>query len=114
MHVNQICDVSYFVNVLQDLLKLERIEEELKERFGGKPTFAQWAAAARVDQITLRKRLNYAILCKDKMIKSNIRLVISIAKNYQGAGMNLQDLVQVCKTPNGVRGFSCMFITKYF
>lgn len=30
------------------------------------------------------------------MIKSNIRLVISIAKNYQGAGMNLQDLVQVC------------------
>ncbi|KAH8480742.1 hypothetical protein Peur_062433 [Populus x canadensis] len=79
---------------IQDLLKLERIEEELKERFGGKPTFAQWAAAARVDQITLRKRLNYAILCKDKMIKSNIRLVISIAKNYQGAGMNLQDLVQ--------------------
>ncbi|KAF9661276.1 hypothetical protein SADUNF_Sadunf19G0051300 [Salix dunnii] len=79
---------------IQELLKLEKIEEELKERFGGKPTFAQWAAAARVDQITLRKHLNYGILCKDKMIKSNIRLVISIAKNYQGAGMNLQDLVQ--------------------
>ncbi|KAJ6693852.1 hypothetical protein OIU85_004620 [Salix viminalis] len=31
---------------IQDLLKLERIEEELKERFGGEPTFAQWAAAA--------------------------------------------------------------------
>ncbi|KAB5529658.1 hypothetical protein DKX38_019739 [Salix brachista] len=81
---------------IQDLLKLERIEEELKERFGGEPTFAQWAAAAGVDQLTLRKRLNYGILCKDKMIKSNIRLVISIAKNYQGSGMNLQDLVQVC------------------
>ncbi|KAJ6349585.1 hypothetical protein OIU77_007047 [Salix suchowensis] len=79
---------------IQELIKLERIEEELEERFGGKPTFAQWAAAARVDQITLRKHLNYGILCKDKMIKSNIRLVISIAKNYQGAGMNLQDLVQ--------------------
>ncbi|XP_011013765.1 PREDICTED: RNA polymerase sigma factor sigB-like [Populus euphratica] len=86
---------------IQDLLKLERIEEELKERFGGKPTFAQWAAAARVDQITLRKRLNYGILCKDKMIKSNIRLVISIARNYQGAGMNLQDLVQ-----EGCRGLA--------
>uniref|UniRef100_A0A6N2NI80 RNA polymerase sigma-70 region 2 domain-containing protein n=1 Tax=Salix viminalis TaxID=40686 RepID=A0A6N2NI80_SALVM len=59
---------------IQDLLKLERIEEELKERFGGEPTFAQWAAAAGVDQLTLRKRLNYGILCKDKMIKSNIRL----------------------------------------
>lgn len=65
------------------------------ERFGGQPTFAQWAAAAGVDQKTLRKRLNYGILCKDKMIKSNVRLVISIAKNYQGAGMNLEDLVQV-------------------
>ncbi|CAK7341705.1 unnamed protein product [Dovyalis caffra] len=79
---------------IQDLLKLERIEEELKERFGGEPSFVQWAAAVGVDQLTLRKRLNYGILCKDKMIKSNIRLVISIAKNYQGAGMNLQDLVQ--------------------
>ncbi|XP_011004934.1 PREDICTED: RNA polymerase sigma factor sigB-like [Populus euphratica] len=79
---------------IQDLLKLERIEEELKERFGGEPSFAQWAAAAGVDQLTLRKRINYGILCKDKMIKSNVRLVISIAKNYQGTGMNLQDLVQ--------------------
>ncbi|XVF56716.1 hypothetical protein PTKIN_Ptkin06aG0142500 [Pterospermum kingtungense] len=79
---------------IQDLLKLERLQEELAERYGGQPTFAQWAAAAGVDQKTLRRRLNYGVLCKDKMIKSNIRLVISIAKNYQGAGMNLQDLVQ--------------------
>ncbi|KAF8412581.1 hypothetical protein HHK36_000550 [Tetracentron sinense] len=79
---------------IQDLLKLEKLHEELGERCGGQPTFAQWAAAAGVDQKTLRKRLNYGILCKDKMIKSNIRLVISIAKNYQGSGMNLQDLVQ--------------------
>ncbi|KAJ9179832.1 hypothetical protein P3X46_008150 [Hevea brasiliensis] len=79
---------------IQDLLKLEGLQEELAERCGGEPTFAQWAAAAGVDQKTLRKRLNHGIFCKDKMIKSNIRLVISIAKNYQGAGMNLQDLVQ--------------------
>lgn len=79
----------------QELLKLERLQEELAERCGGQPTSAQWAAAAGVDLKTLRKRISYGILCKDKMIKSNIRLVISIAKNYQGAGMNLQDLVQV-------------------
>ncbi|XVE62404.1 hypothetical protein DITRI_Ditri06bG0115600 [Diplodiscus trichospermus] len=78
---------------IQDLLKLERLQEELAERYGGQPTFARWAAAAGVDSKTLRRRLNYGVLCKDKMIKSNIRLVISIAKNYQGAGMNLQDLV---------------------
>lgn len=81
--------------MLQELLKLEKLQEDLAQRCGTQPTFAQWAAAAGVDQKTLRKRVNYGILCKDKMIKSNIRLVISIAKNYQGAGMNLQDLVQV-------------------
>lgn len=79
---------------IQDLLKLEKLQEDLTERCGAQPTFAQWAAVAGVDQKTLRKRLNYGMFCKDKMIKSNIRLVISIAKNYQGAGMNLQDLVQ--------------------
>ncbi|XP_010685608.2 RNA polymerase sigma factor sigB isoform X1 [Beta vulgaris subsp. vulgaris] len=79
---------------IQDLLKLERLHKELKERFGDEPSFVQWAAAAGIDQRTLRKRLNHGIMCKDKMIKSNVRLVISIAKNYQGSGMNLQDLVQ--------------------
>ncbi|CAN6461415.1 unnamed protein product [Victoria cruziana] len=79
---------------IQDLLKLERLKEELADQYGQEPTFAQWAAAAGLNQKTLRHRLNYGTLCKDRMIKSNIRLVISIAKNYQGAGMNLQDLVQ--------------------
>ncbi|CAL9149648.1 unnamed protein product [Musa hybrid cultivar] len=80
--------------IQQDLLKLERLREELVGRNGGQPTFAQWATAAGIDQKTLRKRLNDGTFCKDKMIKSNIRLVISIAKNYQNAGLSLQDLVQ--------------------
>lgn len=88
------------VQLFQDLLKLERLHDELHEKFGDEPSFAQWAAAAGIDQRNLRKRLNHGVLCKDKMIKSNIRLVISIAKNYQGAGMNLQDLVQVCSVLN--------------
>ncbi|KFK43174.1 hypothetical protein AALP_AA1G089300 [Arabis alpina] len=79
---------------IQDLLKLERLQVELTERCGHAPTFAQWASAAGVDQKSLRRRINHGTQCKDRMIKSNIRLVISIAKNYQGAGMNLQDLVQ--------------------
>ncbi|XP_059651761.1 RNA polymerase sigma factor sigB [Cornus florida] len=79
---------------IQGLLKLEKLQDELVERCGGQPTIAQWAAAAGIDQRTLRTRLSYGMRCKDRMIKSNIRLVISIAKNYQGVGMNLQDLVQ--------------------
>nr|QKY65030.1 plastidic RNA polymerase sigma-subunit 2 [Passiflora biflora] len=79
---------------IQDLLKLESLKEDLRERCGSEPTFAQWATVAGVDQRTLRRRLDTGILCKEKMVKSNIRLVISIVKNYQGAGMNIQDLVQ--------------------
>lgn len=87
--------IAFHNKCKQDLLKLERLREELVGRNGGQPTFAQWATAAGIDQKTLRKRLNDGTFCKDKMIKSNIRLVISIAKNYQNAGLSLQDLVQV-------------------
>lgn len=79
---------------IQELLRLERLHGDLANRYGCQPSFRQWAAAAGFDQKTMRSRVNYGIMCKDKMIKSNIRLVISIARNYQGAGMNLQDLVQ--------------------
>lgn len=80
---------------MQDLLNLERIQDELAERISNEPTLAQWATAAGLDNMTLKKRLNHGRQCKEKMIKSNIRLVISIAKNFQSAGMSLQDLVQV-------------------
>lgn len=89
--------VYYFelIHAMQVLLRLEKIYKELSIRYGGEPSFIQWAAAAGVDQITLRRQINYGTFCKDKMIKCNVRLVISIAKNYLKAGMNLQDLVQV-------------------
>lgn len=82
-------------NITQDLLTLEKLHKDLAEKYGGEPTFSQWATTAGVDQKTLRKRLNYGVQCKEKMLRSNIRLVISVAKNYQGSGMSLQDLVQV-------------------
>ncbi|KAG0486095.1 hypothetical protein HPP92_008190 [Vanilla planifolia] len=80
---------------IQELLKLERKKEELAERIGRQPTTAQWATFAGLNTKTLMQRLNYGIDCRDKMIKSNIRLVISIAKKFHGAGMSIQDLVQL-------------------
>ncbi|KAF3608289.1 hypothetical protein DY000_02044741 [Brassica cretica] len=44
--------------------------------------------------LTAREEQQLSEGIQDRMIKSNIRLVISIAKNYQGAGMDFQDLVQ--------------------
>lgn len=79
----------------QDLLKLEAIQAELAEYNGGQPTFAQWATAAGVDERTLRKRLDHGIYCKNRMVTSNVRLVISIAREFEGPGMELYDLIQV-------------------
>lgn len=92
-------NLIYYISTLakmQDLLKLEKLREAYAEHCGIQPTFAQWADAAGVDQKILSKRLKYGIQCKEKMIKSNMRLVVSIAKNFSGVGMDIQDLVLVC------------------
>uniref|UniRef100_A0A453I0M4 RNA polymerase sigma factor n=1 Tax=Aegilops tauschii subsp. strangulata TaxID=200361 RepID=A0A453I0M4_AEGTS len=82
-------------NGIQDLLKLEAIQGELAEYNGGQPTFPQWAAAAGTDENTLRKRLDHGIHCKNRMVTSNVRLVISIAREFEGPGLELYDLIQV-------------------
>ncbi|KAG8096593.1 hypothetical protein GUJ93_ZPchr0013g34807 [Zizania palustris] len=83
-----------FSQGIQDLLKLEAIQKELTHYNVGEPTFSQWAAAAGTDDNTLRKLLNYGIYCKNSMVKSNVRLVISIAREFEGPGMEFSDLVQ--------------------
>ncbi|XP_066382340.1 RNA polymerase sigma factor sigB-like [Miscanthus floridulus] len=83
-----------FSEGIQDLLKLEAIQKEIAQYNGGEPTFSQWAAAAGTDESTLRRRLNYGAYCKNRMVKSNVRLVISIAKEHEGPGMEFSDLIQ--------------------
>ncbi|KAD7479032.1 hypothetical protein E3N88_02168 [Mikania micrantha] len=84
---------------IQDLLKLQEVHKDLEARFGVPPTFAEWAAALGIDQIQLGRRLHYGEECRDKMIRSNIRLVISVARSYYGTKVHLQDIVQ-----EGIRG----------
>jgi DNA-directed RNA polymerase sigma subunit (sigma70/sigma32) len=87
-----------FSNGIQDLLKLEAIQAELSEYNGGQPSFVQWATAAGIDEKTLRRRLDHGIYCKNRMVTSNVRLVISIAREFEGPGMDLYDLIQVFVT----------------
>ena len=55
----------------------------------------RYALLTAADEVELAKRVERGDqAAKDKMINSNLRLVVSIAKRYQGHGLSLLDLIQ--------------------
>src|SRR5918994_5584255 len=55
----------------------------------------RYALLTAAEEVLLAKRVERGDLAaKERMINSNLRLVISIAKRYQGHGLSLLDLVQ--------------------
>src|SRR3954465_1117978 len=55
----------------------------------------RWALLAAEEEVGLAKRIERGDKeAKERMINSNLRLVVSIAKRYQGHGLSLLDLIQ--------------------
>ncbi len=52
------------------------------------------ARARGLSEVTLRQLLRQGRRAKERMIQANLRLVVAVAKKYQGQGMELLDLVQ--------------------
>jgi RNA polymerase sigma factor (RpoD-like family) len=76
------------------LVKIEEIKSEIKERLDREPTKAEVAEVLGLTESKLDRQVYKAHLAKRKMIRSNLRLVVSIAKRYVNRGVAFLDLIQ--------------------
>ncbi|GMH09818.1 hypothetical protein Nepgr_011659 [Nepenthes gracilis] len=82
------------ISKIQDLNKLEAVKRRLQSQFDREPTLIEWADAAGLSCKALQLQLHSGNNSREKLIYANFRMVVHIAKQYQGRGLGLQDLLQ--------------------
>ena len=79
---------------VQRYVELEEIRAELMETTNDSPTLAEWADSADLSTQALAQAIDAGKQARAKMVKSNLRLVVSIAKKYAGHSLEMMDLIQ--------------------
>lgn len=85
---------SQLIAQIQDLMRLEEVKTRLQSQFGHEPTIAEWAEGVGLSCRVLQTQLHCGNRSREKLIQANLRMVVHIAKTYQGRGLSLMDLVQ--------------------
>lgn len=76
-------------------MKLQVVKTRLHAQFSCEPTILEWAEAVGISCQSLKTQIHIGNISRQKLIYANFRMVVHIAKQYQGRGLNLQDLLQV-------------------
>lgn len=79
---------------VQQMVMLQDLKQQLTEQLDREPTLSEWAEQAEMSVSQLQKDLKLGQTANRKMVESNLRLVVSIAKKYNKAKLEFLDLIQ--------------------
>ncbi|MEH2248127.1 RNA polymerase sigma factor, RpoD/SigA family [Nostoc sp.] len=83
-----------FAHQIQQMITILAESKKLAIELKRTPTLPEWANQMQLSEQELLQQLNQGKKAKQKMMTANLRLVVSIAKQYQRRNLEFMDLVQ--------------------